>query len=155
MIAGLTEEIKELRSEKNRIFAHARCTNDEDMKVFSAKLDQSKRYFNNLIERKTALTADRQDGIAQYEDAYERIQSGGEKDVEEERRRLRAENESRLTEIISEIYGDRFDPKLLSDAAKETDYGLIMDKRVEDHRKTLYRKQKGRIHQLPLDHGSR
>lgn len=43
------------------------------MKAFSAKLDQSKRDYNALIERKTALTAERQDGITQYEDVYEYI----------------------------------------------------------------------------------
>ena len=138
-ISGLTEEIEELRSQKNRILARAKCDDDEGMKTFTANLEQAKQNYNDLIERKTALTAERQDGITQYEDVYERIQPGDEKTVEEERRRLRAENESRISETVSEIYGKAFDPKLLSDATKETDLDLAFDHRAEEHRKALYK----------------
>ena len=108
------------------------------MKAFSAKLDQAKRDYNSLIERKTALTAERQDGITQYEDVYESIQPGDEDAVKTERQRLRAESERRISETLSEIYGDSFDPKTLSDASKETDLNLAMDRRVYEHRKHLY-----------------
>ena len=129
-IAGLTEEVEELRSEKNRILARAKCDDDEGMKAFSAKLDQAKRDYNALIERKTALTAERQDGITQYEDVYEHIQPGDEDTVKAERQRIRTEAESRISETVSEIYGDCFDPQLLSDATKETDLDLVFDRRV-------------------------
>ena len=72
-IAGLTEEMEELRSQKGHILVRARCEDDADMKIFAEKLDQAKQNYNDLIERKTALTAERQDGITMYEDAYERI----------------------------------------------------------------------------------
>ena len=62
LIAGLTEEIEELRSEKNRILARARCADDTGMKAFSANLEQAKRNYNDLIERKTALTDRRTTG---------------------------------------------------------------------------------------------
>ena len=137
-IAGLTEEIEELRSEKKRILARAKCDDDEEMKVFAAKLDQSKRNYNSLIERKTALTTERQDGITQYEDVYVRIQSGDEEAVKAERQRLRTESESRISETVSKIYGDRFDSKLLSDATKETDLDLAFDHRAAEHRERLH-----------------
>jgi len=137
-IAGLTEEIEELRSEKNRILTRARCADDEGMKVFTAKLDQAKRNYNDLIERKTALTAERQDGITQYEAVYEQIRPGDEDAVKAERQRLRAESESRISETVSEIYGERFDPKLLSDATKETDLDLAFDHRTEEHRRKMH-----------------
>ena len=79
-----------------------------------------------------------------YEDAYERIQPGEEKEIEEERERIRAENESRIAETVSEIYGDRFDPALLSDAEKQTDYDLIMDRRATEHRRKLH-EQRGTV----------
>ena len=141
-IAVLTEEIEELRSEKNRILARAKCADDKDMKTFSSKLDQAKRDYNALIERKTALTAERQDGIAQYEDAYERIQPGDEEAVKAERQRLRDESERRISETVSEIYGKAFDPKILSDATKETDLDLAMDRKVEEHRQRIYQEQR-------------
>ena len=143
-IAGLTEEIEELRSQKGHILARAQCKDDEEMKIFAEKLDQAKRDYNDLIERKTALAAERQDGIVMYEDAYERIQPGEEKEIEEERERLRAENESRIAETVSKIYGDRFDPALLSDAEKQTDYDLIMDRRATEHRRKLH-EQRGTV----------
>ena len=40
------------------------------------------------IERKTSLIEERQEGITQYEDIYERIQPGDEEAVKEERRLL-------------------------------------------------------------------
>ena len=141
-IAGLTEEIEELRSEKKHILARAKCADDAGMKAFSAKLDLSKRDYNTLIERKTALTTERQDGILQYEDVYERIQPGDEDTIKAERQRLRAENDRRITVTVSKIYGNRFDPKLLSDATKETDLDLAMDRRVYEHRKKLYEHNK-------------
>ena len=52
-IAGLTEEIEELRSQKGHILVRAHCDDDEDMKSFAEKLDQAKRDYNALIERKT------------------------------------------------------------------------------------------------------
>ena len=154
-IAGLTEEIEELRSQKNRILARAKCHDDEGMKTFTANLEQAKRNYNDLIERKTALTAERQDGITQYEDIYERIQPGDEETVKEEQRRLWAENEIRISEAVSKIYGDRFDPKTFSDATKETDLDLAMDRRIYEHHKTLYRQQKEQIYRPPMDRGSR
>ena len=154
-IAGLTEEIEELRSQKGHILALARCDNDEDMKSFAEKLDQAKRDYNDLIERKTALTAERQDGIVMYEDAYERIQLGEEKEVEEERERIRAENERRITETVSRIYGDSFDPAILSDAEKETDLDLVMDRRVYEYRKRLYELKRSRILERRREHGER
>ena len=108
------------------------------MKNFAEKRDQAKRDYNYLIERKTALTAERQDGITMYEDAYERIQPGDEEDVRKEQQRLRAESEMRVSEAISKIYGDSLDPKTLSDATKEIDLDLAMDRRVDEHRKLLY-----------------
>ena len=152
MIAGLTEEIEELRSEKNRILARARCDDDDGMKAFSAKLDQSKRNYNTLIERKTALTAERKDGITQFEDVYERIQPGDEEAVKAERQRLRAESERRISETVSEIYGERFDPKLLSDATKETDFDLAFDQKVGTHRRQLYKHNKSRYTSQNIDH---
>jgi len=112
------------------------------MKTFSSKLDQAKRDYNALMERKTALTAKRQDGIAQYEDAYERIQPGDEEAVKAERQRLRDESERRISETVSEIYGKAFDPKILSDATKETDLDLAMDRKVEEHRQRIYQEQR-------------
>ena len=154
-IAGLTEEIEELRSEKKRILARAKCDDDKGMKTFTANLEQAKRNYNTLIERKTALTTERQDGITQYEDIYERIQPGDEETEKEEQRRLRAENEIRISEAVSKIYGDRFDPKTFSDATKETDLDLAMDRRIYEHHKTLYRQQKEQIYRPPMDRGSR
>ena len=154
-IAGLTEEIEELRSQKNRILARAKCHDDEGMKTFTANLEQAKRNYNDLIERKTALTAERQDGITQYEDIYERIQPGDEETVKEEQRRLRAENEIRISETVSEMYGDHFDPKLLSDATKETDLNLAFDRRSEVHRKKLYRQRASGRQQPQKNQGAR
>ena len=138
LIAGLTEEIEELRSEKNRILARARCADDTGMKAFSANLEQAKRNYNDLFERITALTTERQDGIAQYEDVYERIQPGDEESVKAERQRLRVESESRISETVFEIYGKAFDPKLLSDVTKETDLDLAFDRRVDEHRRKVH-----------------
>ena len=137
-ITGLTEEIEELRSEKKRILAHAKCDDDKDMKTFTANLEQAKRNYNDLIERKTALTAERQDGIMQYEDVYERIQPGDEESVKAERQRLRTESESRISETVSKIYEERFDPALLSDATMETDLDLAFDRRAAVHRDRLH-----------------
>ena len=140
-IAGLTEEIEGLRSEKKRILVRAKCDDDEEMKVFATKLDQSKRDFNSLIERKTALTTERQDGVTQYEDVYERIQPGDEDAVKAECQRLRAVSEARISQAVSKIYGERYDPKLLSDATKEADLDLAFDHRAEKHRKNLHMHQ--------------
>jgi len=144
-ISGLTEEIEELRSQKSSILARAKCANDKEMKSFATRLDQSKRNYNDLIERKTALTAERQDGITQYEDAYERIQPGDEDAVAAERQRLHAESESRISEIVSKIYGDRFDRKVLDEVHRKADYDLIMNRRVGKHRKDLTRYRKKSI----------
>lgn len=136
-ISGLTEEIEELRSQKKRILTRAKCADDKEMQSFTARLDQSKRDYNDLVARKTALTAERQDGITQYEDTYEQIQPGDENAVEAERKRLRGESEARISETVSKIYGDRFDSEMLDDAKRETDYVLIMDRKVEAHRREL------------------
>ena len=69
---------------------------------------------------------------------YERIRPGDEEAVKTERQRLRAESESRISETVSKIYGDSLDPKTLSDATKEIDLVLAMNRRVEEHRKLLY-----------------
>ena len=58
-IAGLTKEIEELRSEKKHILACAKCDDDEGMKTFILNPEQAKRNYNDLIERKTALTVER------------------------------------------------------------------------------------------------
>lgn len=142
-IAGLTEEIEELRSEKKRILARAKCDDDEGMKTFTANLEKAKRNYNDLIERKTALTAERQDGITQYEDIYEKIQPGDEDAVRKGQQQMRADSESRISEPVSKIYGDSFDPKTLSDATKEIDLVLAMNSRVEEHRKKLYELNRG------------
>ena len=154
-IAGLTEEIEELRSQKGGILARARCEDDEDMKSFAEKLDQAKRDYNDLIERKTALTAERQDGITMYEDVYERIQSGDEKEIEEERERIRDENDRRITETVSKIYSKDFNPNSLSDAIKETDLDLAMDRRVYEHRKKLYELNRNQIPERRREQGER
>ena len=137
-ITGLTEEIEELHSQKNHILARTRCEDDEDMKGFAEKLDQAKRDYNDLIERKTALTTERQDGVTQYEDIYEKILPIDENAIKEEQQRLREESESRISETVSKIYGNQFDPTILTDAEKRTDYDLIMDRRVKEYRKKLY-----------------
>ena len=154
-ISGLTEEIEELRSQKGRILARARCDNDEDMKSFTEKLDQAKRDYNDLIEHKTALTAERQDGITQYEDIYGRIQPGNEDAVRKEQQRLREESESRISETVSKIHVMDFDPITLSDATKETDLDLAMDRRVYEHRKKLYELNRNQIPERRREQGER
>ena len=134
-ISGLTEEIEELRSQKKRILARAKCADDGEMKGFATKLDQTKRTYNDLIERKTALTAERQDGITQYEGVYEQIQPEDMAAVETERKAIRADEHEQLSEQLHEIYGDSFDPATLAKAEKSIDYALIMDKRVAEHRR--------------------
>ena len=151
----MTEEIEELRSQKNRILARAKCDDDESMKTFTANLEQAKRNYNDLIERKTALTAERQDGIMQYVDIYEKILPGDEDAVRKEQQRLRAEGKNRLSETVSKIYGMDFDPYTLSDATKATDLDLVMDRRVYEHRKWLYAKNKKHLPSYQRDNSER
>ena len=77
-----------------------------------------------------------------YEDAYERIQPGEEKEVEKEQERFRTEHERRIAETVARIYGKGFDPKTLSDTTKETNLDLAMDRRAYEHRKKLYEHNK-------------
>ena len=148
-IAGLTEEIEELRSERDHLLARAKCAKDKDMKDFAAKLDRSKREFNALIKRKTALTEERQDGITQYEDTYERIQTGDDEAVAAEQKSIRENGHDRLTSVLNDAYGDCFDPKLLTEAENGVDYTLTMDRRVYEHRKRIHipQRRQDQIHQ--------
>ena len=69
---------------------------------------------------------------------YERIQPGDEDAVKTERQRLGAESESRISERVSKIYGERFDPELLSGATRETDLDMAFDRRAAVHRDRLH-----------------
>ena len=112
-------------------FISDRCELNRQIKTDNAML----RILRETLEK---LTAERQDGITQYEDVYERIQPGDEEAVRAERQRLRTERESRILETVSETYGDRFDPKLLSDVTGETDFDLAMDHRIAEHHRKLH-----------------
>ena len=142
-IAGLTEEIEELRSEKGRIFARAKCADDKGMKDFSDRLNQSKQEYNDLVEHRNAMTAQRQDGVTQYEDTYERIQTGDDEAVAGEQKSIRENSHDRLTAELTDTYGDLFEPKLLTEAEKSADFTLGMNSRAYAHRKSIHIKQHG------------
>ena len=108
------------------------------MKVFSDRIDRTIDDHSAILEHKMALGHEKKAAFRQYEETYERIHPGELAAVEAERRAIREGWEDRVRQEITKTYGDSIDEDMLDEARRTADYHLVMNRRVEQHRKKLF-----------------
>ena len=149
-IAGLTEDIEELRSERTQIMQEYSCYTDEDLK-------EIKKNYTEMKDHKTRLEEHEQKYSEKLDEAAEQLQKLSEQAAEvdaaelhDARLALRTDMESTAHTKLYETYGSKFDSTIYAESRR--DVNELLGENITDNRslkERLHDKQPQQEQQKP------
>jgi len=138
-IAGLTEDIEELRSERTQIMQEYSCYTDEDLK-------EIKKNYTEMKEHKTRLEEHEKNYSEKLDEAADQFQKLGEQaakidaaELHDARMALRTDIERTAHTKLSETYGGKFDSTIHAESRR--DVNELLGENITDTRPIIERLQ--------------
>ena len=128
-IAGLTEDIEELKSEKALLLNQFNCTDDHGMgeiKQYIASIESS---LETLIQQEKKYTAEVDTALVQYAELQKQAEDMDAMELDTVRRAIRSGKERETAQRLQAAYGKKFDSEML--AQSRMDVVEMLDEQVE------------------------
>jgi len=138
-IAGLTEEIEELRSERTQIMLDYGCTTDAEVKEVKDNYTKMKANKTQLEEHEKKYSAKYDEAAAQYQELAEQAVEVDATELRNARLTLRTDMESEARTKLSETYGGKFDSTIYAES--RLDVNELLGEIIEDTRSLKERLQ--------------
>ena len=158
-IAELTEDLEELKSEKEQVIFSFGKTDDKGMKDVKAWIDGREAQIKKAEAAEAKYSAELDKALAEYHDLEARAEEFDPEELQAARLSLRPEEEKRAVSKLEDAYGTSYDPSAMRDAKNK-----VSDLLGEDQsdtapislRESLRQKQKEvQQHELPKKKMSR
>ena len=118
-IAGLTEDIEELKSEKALLLNQFNCVDDHGMTVVKQRIASMESSLKKLDQQEEKYTAELDAALAQYAELRQRAVDMDTAELEAARQTIRPDKERETGQRIQAAYRKDFDSRLLTQSRKE------------------------------------
>ena len=118
-IAGLTEDIEELKSEKALLLNQFNCVDDHGMTVVKQRIASMESSLKKLDQQDEKYTAELDAALAQYAELRQRAVDMDTAELEAARQTIRPDKERETGQHIQATYRKDFDSSLLTQSRKE------------------------------------
>ena len=153
-IAILTEDLEELRSEKNMLLASLAYTEEDAADKFPKDIAAMEQRLKRLEEQEQKYSAELDAALTEYAGLREQAQGFDPVQLYEARQASRPSKEQEAENRAQEVYGEKYSPLLMFDSKKAVSHMLHEDMERQAVRRMVQQVQKGqRIFQKKKDKG--
>ena len=118
-IAGLTEDIKELKSEKALLLNQFSCTDDYGMGEIKQHIASMESSLETLNQQEKKYTAELDAALAQYTELQQQSADMDAMELDTARHAIRPDKEYETVQRLQAAYGKKFDSRTLTQSRKD------------------------------------
>ena len=143
-IADLTEELEELKSEKDLLLHSLECIDDAGITAVKKDVSTMEAALKKLSQQEEKYTAELNDALRQYADLKEQAAEFDPDELQNARLALRPAMERSAVERVQSAYGDKYNPLIMYDSKRDAADLLHEETEARSVREHLRQKQQTR-----------
>ena len=141
-IAELTEELEELKSEKEVLLNTLDCADDAGVSDVKKQISTMEAALKKLEKQEESYTAELEDALKQYADLKEQAADVDAVELMDARLDIRPDRERSAADRIKATYGEKYDPLMIYDSKRDVANLLNEETEARSVREFLRQKQK-------------
>ena len=146
-IAELTEELEELKSEKDMLLHSLECSDDAGIAVVKKDISTMEAALKKLSQQEEKYTAELNDALQQYADLKEQAAEFDPEELQDARCALRPAMERSAVDCVQSAYGNKYDPLIMYDSKQDVANLLHVEAEERSIRERLRQKQQQKTKQ--------
>ena len=146
-IAELTEEIEELKSEKDMLLHTLECTDDAGITAVKKDISTIEAALKKLAQQEEKYTAELNDALRQYADLKEQAEEFDPDELQDARRALRPAMERSAVDRVQATSGEKYDSLMMYDSKWDVAELLNEEPETPSVRKSLQKAQQQQLQQ--------
>ena len=146
-ITELTEEIEELKTEKEMLLRSLDCTDDADISIVKKEIATLEGALRKLSEQEAKYSAELDDALKQYAELKEQAAGMDAAELMDARLAVREEKERSAVERVKAAYGEKYNPMMMRDSKRDVADLLHEEAEARSVREFLRRKQQQQAQQ--------
>ena len=140
-IAELTEELEELKSEKDMLLHSLECSDDAGIAAVKKDIPTMEATLKKLSQQEEKYTAELNDALQQYADLKKQAAEFNPDELQDARLALRSVMERSAVDRVQSAYGNKYDPLLIYDSKRDVADILHEETEARSIREHLRQKQ--------------
>ena len=140
-IAELTEELEELKSEKDMLLHSLECTDDAGIAAVKKDISAMEATLKKLSQQEEKYTAELNDALQQYAELKSQSAEFDSDKLQDARLALRPAMERSAVDCVQSAYGDRYQPLMMYDSKRDVSDMLHEEAETRSIRERLRQKQ--------------
>ena len=146
-IAELTEDLEELKSEKDMLLHSLECADDAGIAVVKEDISTMETALKKLSQQEEKYTAELNDALRQYTDLKEQTAEFDPDELQDARLALRPVMERSAVDCVQSAYGNKYDPLMMYDSKRDVANLLHEEAEERSIRERLRQKQQQKTKQ--------
>ena len=118
-ITELTEEIEELKTEKNFLLRSLNCADDADISDVKKEIATLDIAFKKLDEQEVKYATELEDAMKQYAELNAQVADMDAVELKDARLNIRPDRERSAADRIKAAYGEKYDPVMMHDSKRD------------------------------------
>lgn len=144
-IAELTEEIEELKTEKEMLLRSLDCADDAGISDVKKEITTLEGALQKLSEQEEKYSAELDEALKQYAELKEQVAGMDAAELIDARLAVREEKERSAIDRVKATYGEKYDPMMMHDSKRDVAELLGEDTTVRSIRKHLQKKREQKV----------
>ena len=140
-IAELTEELEELKSEKDMLLYSLECSDDASIAAVKKDISAVEAALKKLSQQEEKYTAELNDALQQYADLKKQAAEFNPDELQDARFALRPAMERSAVDRVQSAYGNNYDPLMMHDGKQDVAGMLHEETEARSIREHLRQKQ--------------
>ena len=146
-IAELTEELEELKSEKDMLLHSLECSDDAGIATVKKDISMLEAALKKLAQHEEKYTDELNDALRQYADLKEQAAEFDPEELQDARCVLRPAMERSAVDCVQSAYGNKYDPLMMYDSKRDVANLLREEAEERSIRERLRQKQQQKTKQ--------
>ena len=146
-IAELTEELEELKSEKDMLLHSLECSDDASIATVKKDISMLEAALKKLAQHEEKYTDELNDALRQYADLKEQAAEFDPEELQDARCALRPAMERSAVDCVQSAYGNKYDPMMMYDSKRDVANLLHEEAEERSIRERLRQKQQQKTKQ--------
>lgn len=146
-IAELTEELEELKSEKDMLLHSLECSDDAGIATVKKDISMLEAALKKLAQHEEKYTDELNDALRQYADLKEQAAEFDPEELQDARCALRPAMERSAVDCVQSAYGNKYDPLMMYDSKRDVANLLHEEAEERSIRERLCQKQQQKTKQ--------
>ena len=146
-IAELTEELEELKSEKDMLLHSLECSDDAGIATVKKDISTLEAALKKLAQQEEKYTDELNDALRQYADLKEQAAEFDPEELQDARCALRPVMERSAVDCVQSAYGNKYDPLMMYDSKRDVANLLHEEAEERSIRERLRQKQQQKTKQ--------